>query len=385
MVVAARKRTRRPWWKLLVVEEAGIIVRVRAGTIKYRIDIVLKVFIPAMTLISKNKPVDRQPQNPSAALPMKTREANLFSEEASAEAAEVDQEEELNPFVATEDSLFDADDPPTRRRLRRPRNWGIPTFEQQCNGVNTFVLKPDNATGGKNEDDGVTLTLEHRRNSTGSDLWDAALVLAHALSRPGIVRPDQKSTSSFIPNVLQGMTVLELGSGTGAVGLYAAKCLGAEHVILTDLPDNLELLERNRQANDLQDKITLVALDWLDHGRTPSLLDPFLPDELLPPVLLARSSIDLILGSDLFLPFATHLLDPLARTLVTLLEMAVMMSPSLASPQALICYEERFDVSPFWEAAERYGLVIEKVDAGLLNPTYQDADYIHLLRITLAK
>ena len=160
-------------------------------------------------------------------------------------------DDDLNPLVAfseADDSLFqDDDDAP--RRIRRPRTWGIPTFEEQCNGVNTFVLRPDCDSDSTKEC--VTMTLEHRRHSTGSDLWDAALVLAHALSRPRIVATPRKQQQQcieaatyddktvFIPNVLHNMTVLELGSGTGAVGLYAAKCLGAQHVIMTDLPDNL--------------------------------------------------------------------------------------------------------------------------------------------------
>ncbi|GKY96640.1 hypothetical protein MPSEU_000623600 [Mayamaea pseudoterrestris] len=305
---------------------------------------------------------------------------------------EYNEAEPYNPLAvfATTDSLFDDDDNYfSKKRIRTPRHWKIPTFEQQCNGVNTFTLTPDN------DNEGVTVHLEHRRHSTGSDLWDAALVLAHALSRPGVVEQQQDDnehidaigndlSNSFIPNVLQGLTVLELGAGTGAVGLYAKKCLGARHVILTDLVDNLELLRRNVRANGLNgsdSQVTILPLDWSSATPVSELLEN------------VAARMDLILGSDLFLPFASHLLQPLARTIRDLLVYSHEQNKRLqrdnveivkrSFPQALICYEERFDANAFFQAAANYGLHVEMVDPNLLHPVYQDAEYIHLLRITL--
>jgi predicted nicotinamide N-methyase len=311
------------------------------------------------------------------------------------------EEEETSIFaalMATEFSVFDDDNDTfkTPRYIRRPRDWKIPTFEQQCNGINSFVLRPDviDKSDSSATSEGVVIQLEHRKHSTGSDLWDAALVLAHALSRSGIIlrneTVEENSQVAFIPNVLQGLRVLELGSGTGALGLYSAKCLKARHVILTDLCDNLDLLDRNRKANDLCDQASLLALDWKENQ---------LPQN----EMLDAGEIDLILGSDLFLPFASFLLDPLARTIRDLLvlsrqrrtrsdeaganEMKARSSVATFAqrlpPQALICYEERFDVTPFFEAALRYGLKVQLVDPLLLHPMYQDPDYIKLLRITL--
>lgn len=52
------------------------------------------------------------------------------------------------------------------------------------------------------------------------------------------------------PSFVQGRRVLELGSGTGVVGLVAA-CLGARHVTLTDYPNHrvMKLLEANVRSN----------------------------------------------------------------------------------------------------------------------------------------
>lgn len=219
-------------------------------------------------------------------------------------------EEDCDPFAELGgeegvESLFDETiitrRQPPQRTLRPARHWGIPDFTDQCNGINSFVLRPEDCE----DEGGVKIQLEHRRHSTGSDLWDAALVLAHALSRQHIIARTATRTDSLgsdsgnddshhqiimLSDTLRNLNVLELGSGTGALGLYCAKCLGAKHVILTDLPDNLELLERNRQANNLQHKTSLLALNWEDQ-YLPALL-----------TMNKEATFDILLGTDLLLP-----------------------------------------------------------------------------------
>jgi hypothetical protein len=235
----------------------------------------------------------------------------------------------------------------------RHRNWGIPTFEEQCNGRCTFDITINEKT--------VVLELEHRRCSTGSDLWDSALVLSHALARLSVIEGSDTMES------LEGKSVLELGSGTGAVGIVCAKCLMADRVILTDLQPNLVLIERNVHKNNVGQCI-VESLEWQDETAVSrALLESN-----------SNCSLDLIVGSDLFLPFAKHLLQPLARTLRDLL-----VDPMNCVPQAVafICYEERFDVSDFFVFASGYGLVVSEVRGHLLHPRFQDPQ-IHLLRIT---
>jgi predicted nicotinamide N-methyase len=74
-------------------------------------------------------------------------------------------------------------------------------------------------------------------------LWESAVVLADVLSG---LRPGHSET----PDGIGGRTVLELGAGTGLVGLAAA-ALGA-HVVQTDhSPEALALCRRNAKANGL--------------------------------------------------------------------------------------------------------------------------------------
>ncbi len=89
---------------------------------------------------------------------------------------------------------------------------------------------------------GASLSLTiHQRNPlytpAESVVWDAALVLARFLAKDANLR------LFFATHPL----VLDLGSGTGVVGLAAA-ALGAR-VVLTDLPEFLPLIELNVKEN----------------------------------------------------------------------------------------------------------------------------------------
>ena len=76
--------------------------------------------------------------------------------------------------------------------------------------------------------------------------------------------PDQCTTGLDLA-FFEGQ-VLELGSGTGFVGLALAK-LGASRVTLTDLPQRLPILKRNVEENGLEDAVSVQALAW---GTTSS-------------------------------------------------------------------------------------------------------------------
>ncbi|CAK0826740.1 unnamed protein product [Prorocentrum cordatum] len=78
------------------------------------------------------------------------------------------------------------------------------------------------------QDESAKDRLGTSEDATGGLVWPSAHALsAHLCARPELVR---------------GRRVVELGAGTGLVGLVAA-ALGAEEVVLTDLPSALPLLQ----------------------------------------------------------------------------------------------------------------------------------------------
>nr|XP_020485783.1 protein-lysine methyltransferase METTL21D [Labrus bergylta] len=91
----------------------------------------------------------------------------------------------------------------------------------------------------------------------GCVVWDAAIVLAKYLETKQFYEPSSRV------NVWADRRVLELGAGTGAVGLMAA-ALGA-HVTVTDLEDLQTLLRLNIQENKAlidSGSITAKVLKW---------------------------------------------------------------------------------------------------------------------------
>lgn len=85
------------------------------------------------------------------------------------------------------------------------------------------------------------LVIEERPTGNefyGEYIWPAGIAMCEFLKRN--------------PELVKGKRILELGSGTGIVGLYAAK-LGAEHVTLTDFIDfNIEHIKTNIKKNGLE-------------------------------------------------------------------------------------------------------------------------------------
>lgn len=92
---------------------------------------------------------------------------------------------------------------------------------------------------------------------TGLTVWDGAIVLAKWLET--------------LQDAWFSHTYLELGCGTGVVGL-AARAMGAPSVILSDLPYALENTEKTVEANGHLDAaaITLQPIDWFDPIALPS-------------------------------------------------------------------------------------------------------------------
>ncbi|XP_065838202.1 protein N-lysine methyltransferase METTL21D-like [Oscarella lobularis] len=181
---------------------------------------------------------------------------------------------------------------------------------------------------------------------TGCVVWDAALVLS------GYVHELDRREAKYWRN----KTVLELGAGTGVVGLVAA-CLGA-HSTLTDLPKCLPLIEQNIEANKaLFDETGSAKADILIWGRGNASSQ-------------AEIEIDVVLMSDLI--YYEESLGPLIETL-----------EAVTSPRTLVLmsYEERESEMKRKLVAEFFDLFSrtfqwEKVDEANQDSRYQSDDII---------
>ncbi|KAF9927016.1 Methyltransferase-like protein 21D [Linnemannia zychae] len=97
----------------------------------------------------------------------------------------------------------------------------------------------------------------------GSTIWDTAIVLAKYLEKSSVLTKIATSTSGSRTK----LNILELGSGTGLVGLAVARILSASgikaRIVLTDKANVLPLLEKNMMRNPAAGiEIETRVLDW---------------------------------------------------------------------------------------------------------------------------
>ncbi len=95
-------------------------------------------------------------------------------------------------------------------------------------------------------------------DNLGLKTWTSSLVLSRLL----------RTLEKFIP---VSQRILELGAGTGLVGISTA-CLWKAHVLLTDLPKVVPNLESNLDLNrdivkDCGGTVAARALDWSDDAN----------------------------------------------------------------------------------------------------------------------
>jgi hypothetical protein len=129
---------------------------------------------------------------------------------------------------------------------------------------------------------------EHRCNgcdgedgATGLNMWDAAIVLAKYIE--------------INSGIVQGKRILELGAGTGLVGI-SAHLMGAQYSLLTDLEYALPNLKQNVEHNSADNStITVSMLDWFEQATYPT------------------GRWDVVLGADVV--WLEHLVAPLVHTI----------------------------------------------------------------------
>ncbi|RLN95085.1 hypothetical protein BBJ28_00000087 [Nothophytophthora sp. Chile5] len=201
---------------------------------------------------------------------------------------------------------------------------------------------------------------------TGLTVWPAACVLLKHLEHRFATAPDCQNALATIEKPF----VLELGSGTGAVGIAAAMLLQAGRVVLTDMNNVQFIMQENAKAAregdtiNSQVAIDVVAYEW---GKPPS-------ERLIPPTEEVHP--DLILISDCILP-RLYPIEPLVEALALL---------SRVHTRILISYEHRHyqHFQPkhrFWELMQARSFVLRVLDADEYHPHYR-ADDIEIWEVT---
>ena len=126
---------------------------------------------------------------------------------------------------------------------------------------------------------------------------------------------------------MQGARILELGCGTGAVGIYAAG-LGASDVVMTDVGDNENALLRLAAAN-IRSNTNLFS------EQRVCRVAPYAWGSALTAIVDDGTGLDLVLGSDLTYARKSH--RALCETLVQ-----VLTDPSrFGSPRVILAHEHR--------------------------------------------
>ncbi|KFA74596.1 hypothetical protein S40288_05803 [Stachybotrys chartarum IBT 40288] len=91
---------------------------------------------------------------------------------------------------------------------------------------------------------------EDVRTGCGGQTWPAGMVLGKHLLR-------------YHREKLNDARILELGAGSGLVGLAVASACGPQgKLLLTDQLEMLELMQHNIVLNNLQDRATALILNW---------------------------------------------------------------------------------------------------------------------------
>lgn len=192
---------------------------------------------------------------------------------------------------------------------------------------------------------GIPVSVGEVGNSgqgTGLTTWDGSVVLAKYLEHARM-------------EDLRGARILELGSGTGLVGLSAA-LLGAREVILTDLAYTMDNLARNAKAtmrnavattsSSVKCAVHTQVLDWFD-----------------PPTDLG--SFDFVLASDVV--WVEELIAPLVSTFDVLLRNSYE-----GDAKVLMSYQKRSVIADklLFRELEKRKLDKQRVAASALHPHF---------------
>ncbi|ETW83399.1 hypothetical protein HETIRDRAFT_383456, partial [Heterobasidion irregulare TC 32-1] len=187
-------------------------------------------------------------------------------------------------------------------------------------------------------------------------VWEAAYLLTLYFNAP----PSHAFDPPFDPHGASQLTVVELGSGTGIVGLKLAERLArtgtdsSNLVVLTDLPEVCPLLQENLQQHAAltERDVWVRALPWGSRAHADTLAeelglraDP--PSEARP-----RYPTHIVCSDLVYFP---ELLAPLLRTLLHLTSppfVPVSASSLPSPPEVIVSYKIRSlaKETAFWSA-----------------------------------
>jgi predicted nicotinamide N-methyase len=175
---------------------------------------------------------------------------------------------------------------------------------------------------------------EGEADTTASTIWDSAVVLSRYLALHHLQWDAERT--------------VELGAGCGLVGLCWA-ALTNKPVVMTDLPSCLDRLRANAEGNEsVRQLVTVEPLSWGDCDAANRLVKS---GERL-----------LVLAADCLLPYSEPAMRALAVSIAALLR-------GNGESVALVAYEERCSVAPFFDCLEEqsmHAVVLETWDKGTL-------------------
>ncbi|CAO3674532.1 unnamed protein product [Rhizopus stolonifer] len=175
----------------------------------------------------------------------------------------------------------------------------------------------------------VVRICEDAVQSIARHVWDCGLGMCQ------FMKENQKQ--------LKFKNLLELGSGTGLVGIYAAELLQPDKVYLTDLADALEIMQQNVDLMKTKEIMRVRELSWGNQRQ----------DEY--------EDVDLILLTDVLYNQSSH--DLLLDTLDWLLDNQ--------DAKALLSYKERNpDEREFFEKVTARGWSLERIPTDTMFETY---------------
>ena len=202
-------------------------------------------------------------------------------------------------------------------------------------------------------------------NATGNTVWDSGVLLSRFLEYHTLQLNSKWS--------VVGKKCLELGSGTGIVGISAA-LLGAKLVLVTD-KYNVDLLQLNAQTNwqthkhhfPPSNQLMAMEYTWGDGGKGYEEVQA-----------KCKGGWELVLVADFLYDY---------RAVKHLIRSLLLFSTPLHT-HILLAYQIHDEESneELWDEGEGIAkyFQVEKIDYSLLPPSYRPSDhrihFLHLLR-----